>query len=144
MAIPRLTTDLQVISKLDDRPNDTNGLTAAGLKAKFDESGGDIKTYINDTMLPFLESASAATEIGVDLSDENVDNVQDAFEKVFTDMQGITQGAVADGSITAAKLANDLTYAAVNLDAKQVRMIYVTTTAPTTASPDGIYLVTGS
>ncbi len=77
-------------------------------------------------------------------------------------MAGITQGSVADGSITAGKLASGavttgkiddaavteakldtttLDYETVNLNANQVRPIYVTNTVPTGASADGIYLV---
>lgn len=58
MALPTLNDDLAVISKLDDLPNDVGGLTAADLKAKFDEAAGAIQTYINDTLLPYLESVS--------------------------------------------------------------------------------------
>ena len=42
MAIPRMNDDMDVIAKLADRPNDTHGLTAAQLKARFDKSGVDI------------------------------------------------------------------------------------------------------
>lgn len=107
MAITRFTDDMNVIAKLDDRPNDTGGLTAAGLKAKFDEGGGNIKEYINDTLLPFLESASAAANIGVDtVTGLSSDNIQDALEEIVQSMADITQGSVADGSITSAKLAS--------------------------------------
>jgi hypothetical protein len=36
--LTRLTDDLNVIQKLDDEPNDVGGLSAAELKAKFDEA----------------------------------------------------------------------------------------------------------
>ena len=52
-----------------------------------------------------------------------------------------TTAKIADGAVTAAKLASSLTYAAVNLESNQVRPIFVTDTAPTSASADGIYLV---
>ena len=44
MAFTQLTNDLNIISALDDEPNDVGGLTAAQLKAKFDEGPGVIKT----------------------------------------------------------------------------------------------------
>ena len=43
MAIPEFTYDMDIISKLDDEPNDAGGLTAAQLKAKFDEGGKALK-----------------------------------------------------------------------------------------------------
>ena len=53
----------------------------------------------------------------------------------------VNTAKIADGAVTAGKLASSLTYAAVNLEANQVRPIFVTDTAPTSASADGIYLV---
>ena len=128
---------------VQSQPNKLTG-TAAQNKAVFDAIVQNLLKGKINSLIDALMAAGGATDIGVDLSAQNVTNVQAALEKIFSDMVDITQGAVADGSITAAKLASNLDYTAVNLDAKQVRMIYVTTTAPTTASPDGIYLVTGS
>jgi len=51
--------------------------------------------------------------------------------------------AIPDGSVTPAKLASSVNYAAIGLTADQVRPIYVQAAVPTSASPDGIYLVTG-
>ena len=48
--IPKLHEDLSIIQKLDDQPNDVGGLTAAELKAKFDESGLTVQEYINNKM----------------------------------------------------------------------------------------------
>lgn len=52
--IDPLTKDLNIIQKLDDEPNDVGGLTAAELKAKFDEAGNLIQEYINETLIPQL------------------------------------------------------------------------------------------
>ena len=66
--ITLLDGDLNIIQKLDDEPNDVGGLTSAELKAKFDEAGNTIKTYINDTLIPEIlteeatEAARAAAE----------------------------------------------------------------------------------
>ena len=38
MALTEFQDDLNIIQKLDDEPNDVGGLTAAELKAKFDEA----------------------------------------------------------------------------------------------------------
>ena len=57
MSLPTLDNDLNIIQQLDDEPNDVGGLSAAELKAKFDEGGLAIQTYINDTLVPALEAA---------------------------------------------------------------------------------------
>lgn len=68
LEITYLDGDLNIIQKLDDEPNDVGGLTSAELKAKFDEAGNTIKTYINETLIPELlaadstEAARAAAE----------------------------------------------------------------------------------
>jgi hypothetical protein len=46
---------MAIISALDDEPNDVGGLTASELKAKFDEGGEAIKSYINNTLAPVIE-----------------------------------------------------------------------------------------
>ena len=66
--ITLLDGDLNIIQALDDEPNDVGGLTSAELKAKFDEAGNTIKTYINGTLIPEIlteeatEAARAASE----------------------------------------------------------------------------------
>lgn len=56
MALQKFTDDMHIIAKLDDEPNDVGGLTADELKAKFDEGGVTLQRYINETMLPQLET----------------------------------------------------------------------------------------
>ena len=108
--IPRVTDELGTVSTLDDRPNDTGGLTAAELKAKFDADAGTLKAYVNDVLIPFLEGTSAAASLGIaTISGFSADNIQTALEEIISAMQGITQGSVADGSITLAKLAAEVT-----------------------------------
>ena len=108
--IPRVTDELGTVSTLDDRPNDTGGLTAAELKAKFDADSGTLKTYLNDVLIPFLEGTSAAESIGIaTISGFSADNIQTALEQIVQAMQDVTQGSVTDGSITLAKLAADVT-----------------------------------
>ena len=68
LEITLLDGDLNIIQALDDEPNDVGGLTSAELKAKFDEAGNTIKTYINGTLIPEIlteeatEAARAAAE----------------------------------------------------------------------------------
>ena len=56
MAFIRLEKDTANISKLADRPNQNDGLSSAQLKSRFDLASNDIKTYINETLVPALES----------------------------------------------------------------------------------------
>ena len=112
--IPRVTDELGTVSTLDDRPNDTGGLTAAELKAKFDADAGTLKDYVNDVLIPFLEGTSAAASIGIaTISGFSAGNIQTALEEIIGAMQEITQGSVADGSITLAKLAAEVTAIAI-------------------------------
>ena len=53
--LTRMTANVNNIQALSDRPNQTDGLTADGLKARYDKAGSDIKTFINTTMLPEIE-----------------------------------------------------------------------------------------
>lgn len=57
MALERFEKDMKIIAKLDDEPNDVGGLSAVELKERFDEGGEALKDYINDKLLPALETA---------------------------------------------------------------------------------------
>ena len=61
MALSKFTKDMAIISALDDEPNDVGGLSAAELKAKFDEGGQAIKTFINETLTTEVDSQGTAT-----------------------------------------------------------------------------------
>ena len=112
--IPRVIEELGTVSTLDDRPNDTGGLTAAELKAKFDADAGALKDYVNDVLIPFLEGTSAAESLGITtIPGFSADNIQTALEQIVQAMQDVTQGSVADGSITLAKLATEVTAVAL-------------------------------
>lgn len=52
MAITPISNNMNIIAALDDEPNVDGGLTPAQLKAKFDEAGNILKTYINSTLIP--------------------------------------------------------------------------------------------
>lgn len=62
MAFEKFNKDMKIISALDDEPNDVGGLTAAELKAKFDEGGEAIKRYLNDTLIPAVVAEGATEE----------------------------------------------------------------------------------
>ena len=105
--LTKLLTDLYIISLLDDEPNDVGGMSSAELKAKFDEAANTIKTYINESLIPELAGANGAESVGIDTVPglTGVSTVQAALEKIEEQMTEMTQGAVADDSITTAKLA---------------------------------------
>lgn len=86
MALSKFNKDMAIISALDDEPNDVGGLSAAELKAKFDEGGQAIKQYINDTLTSQIDSQKADK----------------------TELQDVVLGQIPDGSITADKLAPNL------------------------------------
>lgn len=60
MALSKFTKDMGIISALDDEPNDVGGLSAAELKAKFDEGGQAIKEFINETLTQEVDAQGEA------------------------------------------------------------------------------------
>ena len=105
MSIPMMKKDLAIIQKLSDLPNVTDGLSAAELKAKFDEAGLAIQSWINDSLLPALK----AENLPFTGSDQlNAADVQEAIEMVFEQVRGASSGTIANGSVTKEKLASEL------------------------------------
>jgi hypothetical protein len=96
MSLPRFNENVENISELADRPNDTNGLTAAELKARFDKAGKDIVSFINNTLIPYLEGTSAAAEVGISpIVGLESTNVQAALEELkvrIDDVETIARG----------------------------------------------------
>lgn len=116
-----LSTDLNVIQKLDDLPNAVGGLTADQLKAKFDEAANAVKTYINSTLLTQLASESSGTaganRIGISgiVGLTGTNNVQDALAAIYAAALSAQAGTILDGSISTAKLADSaVTTAKIN------------------------------
>jgi hypothetical protein len=75
----------------------------------------EMADYVNNTLVPAINSGSGdGSSVSVSASDVSftrsagvpADNVQDAIENVQSQLAGISQGAVADGSITTDKLAD--------------------------------------
>ena len=106
MALPTCNEDMNIISKLDDEPNDVGGLSAASLKAKFDLAGNLLKKALND-LVAALGNNAAAKNIGfAPTTAVNKTNVQDAIENVQSQIAGVALGSIPDGSITAQQLAD--------------------------------------
>ena len=143
MALTEFQDDLNIIQKLDDEPNDVGGLTAAELKAKFDEAGLTIQNWLNTVLLPALVAANLAFQETTDIPAKTV---QAAIENVQEQVKQATIAAVPNGSINYAKLANDvttiltllrtdLTQAQGNITELQNRPIIID---PATASANGL------
>lgn len=117
MALPTCNEDMNIISKLDDEPNDVGGLSAASLKAKFDLAGNLLKKALND-LVAALGNNAAAKSIGfTPTTAVNKTNVQDAIENVQSQIAGVSQAGIADGSVTAAKIADGAVGTAAIADA---------------------------
>lgn len=59
MIFSKLTDDLSIISKLGDNPGADDGLTAEGLKSKFDEAALILQAYLNGTLVETLNQLFA-------------------------------------------------------------------------------------
>ena len=142
MAIPRLNDDMNIIQKLDDRPNDVGGLTAAGLKAKFDEGIGVIKDWLNNTLLPYLEGGNAANQLGVDtIPGLSATTVQEALEEIMGNIQIASVENLVDGSVTTDKLA-DLAVTEGKIDNLAVTEGKIADSAVTTNKIDNLAVTT--
>lgn len=117
MALPTCNEDMNIISKLDDEPNDVGGLSAASLKAKFDLAGNLLKKALND-LVAALGNNAAAKSIGfTPTTAVNKTNVQDAIENVQSQIANVSQSGIADASVTAAKIADGAVGTAALADA---------------------------
>lgn len=108
MAFTKLTTDVENIQKLADRPQ----LSAQQLKAAFDGAGADIKQYLTETLVPELEAETAAGSVGAaHLGDgdphlENSRNVQAKLNYLYEQIKQAQMGQIPDRSIESIKIAS--------------------------------------
>ena len=93
MSLTKLTTDLENIQALSDKPNEIEGLTADELKAKFDKAGNDIKTYINDTL-----TTETDTALGLKLAAATKASGADVIAGT-EDTKYVTAKAIADAGV---------------------------------------------
>lgn len=105
MSFTRMTKEAGVISALSNKPNTSDGLTPAALKAKFDEMGAALELFINNTLLPELEDGGAG-KIGITaITGLTAATVQAALAELKSMVDSATTGTLPNGSITAEKLA---------------------------------------
>lgn len=75
MSIETMSADLNIIQKLGTFPNTDDNLTAEELKAKFDEAGLKIQSYINGTLTPAvaaIQEQGAQLEVDTAAADKAV------------------------------------------------------------------------
>ena len=75
MSIEKMSADLKIIQKLGTFPNTDDNLTAEELKAKFDEAGLKIQSYINGTLTPAvaaIQEQGAKLEVDAAAADKAV------------------------------------------------------------------------
>jgi len=87
MALTRYSGDTDIISLLDNQPNDNDGLSADQLKAKFDQFGTAFKEYLNNTLIPEIEADIGNAAAGISPT-------------------GISGSAIRDRTIETQKLSN--------------------------------------
>ena len=97
MSLTKLTTNLNNIQALHDRPNSSDGLTADELKERFDKAGNDIKSYINNTLTEELDEtiADSYTKTEVDTLLTNYYNKSQIDSTVSNLQPKITSGTGA-------------------------------------------------
>jgi len=100
MALTTYTGDTNIISQLDNQPNDNDGLSAAQLKAKFDQFATEFITFFNGEHLPELLAAINAAAQGIS-------------------SDGVDGSLIIDGSVTSDKLSNTEGSEAVSTDVIQ-------------------------
>lgn len=110
MAFTRFEKDVKVHQSLPDDPNIDNGISAEDLKKMWDKPAEDLKEAFNkleDELEDIREGYEASRSISAAKiydGDDSDGNVQAKLTKLKQIMDGITQGAVPDGSIGREKL----------------------------------------
>lgn len=77
--------DVNNIQKLSDKPNETDGLTAQGLKERFDRAAADLKDFINGTLLKELETHLTKQEKSIGDNTTKIEEVQTSLNSLNTD-----------------------------------------------------------
>lgn len=63
MSLPKMETDVKNIEKLAKRPNATNSLDYKRLQKAFDKAGVDIQSFLNNTLIPAIDSGIGGVDI---------------------------------------------------------------------------------
>ena len=109
----KITLDAVAANGVQSQPDKLTG-TAAQNKKVFDNLVTAVVRERFNALLDELTGTTAAEQLGIGtIPGFSADNIQTALEEIVTAMQEITQGSVADRSITLAKLAAEVTAAAL-------------------------------
>ena len=109
----KITLDAVAANGVQSQPDKLTG-TAAQNKKVFDNLVTAVVRERFNALLDELTGTTAAEQLGITtIPGFSADNIQTALEEIVTAMQEITQGSVADRSITLAKLAAEVTAAAL-------------------------------
>lgn len=104
----KITDAAIAASGVQSQPDKLTG-TAAQNKAVFDRLVTAVVKERFNALLDELTGGGCAAQLGVEtIPGLSAETVQAALEQIMTNMQGITQGGVTDGSVTLAKLAEDV------------------------------------
>lgn len=88
------TKSVDNIQKLSDKPNETDGLSAQGLKERFDRAALDLKDFINGTLLNELESHLNKQVQSIEKNTTEINDVKKNVEDLNNDY-GITKDLVS-------------------------------------------------
>lgn len=98
---------------VQSQPDKLTG-TAAQNKKVFDALVTAVVREKFNALLDELTGTTAAAQLGITtIPGFSAESIQGALEEIITVMQGISQGSVANGSVTLAKLAAEVTAAAL-------------------------------
>jgi len=106
MAKQSITAPSYAVNNVQSLPTEVKN-QAVSVKQTFDKVGLDGKEYLANTLIPELNGNDGSKKIGHSSLNVTANNVADALEEIKQDLVGISQGSVADGAITNAKLSND-------------------------------------
>ena len=109
MGFKRSTTDIKVHQSLSDTPNIDNGLTAEGLKKKYDFPAETIQNDLN-ALMGELEETTGASNIGAEPledGDTSGNTIKDKLIELKNRIANAVLGQIPNGTITKEKLNID-------------------------------------
>lgn len=92
--LTNFTKSVDNIQKLSDKPNETDGLSAQGLKERFDRAALDLKDFINGTLLRELETHLNKQNTSIGNNKTKIEGVKNSLD-TLTDDYGITKDLVS-------------------------------------------------
>jgi len=123
MALPTFDEDVEIISQLSDYPNDDDGLEPDELKAKFDLAAVLLKEYINEILLPAVDSAIEAAARGITFGGLSGTVLQagSVYSGALSSEEGneaVDTGNIRARAVTLAKLSAELQTLLTNIETR--------------------------